>query len=118
VTARELTLSSLYAARDKLGDLIVRWTPEAGDDAARRSQAEALQGLLRARDEVSGAINGVIGIAFREVSTPELLGAARELAATAAALQAFGQSIAQVGEVLKAVDRAVELTTKVMLLAV
>lgn len=109
--ARDLTLSSLYAARDQLGALIVRWGPSSG------SQPETLHQLLLARDQVSAAINAVIAVAFRDLPSPELLAAAKELSATTARLQSFGQSIAQVNEVLNAVEQAVSLAAKVIALA-
>jgi hypothetical protein len=138
VIARDLTLSSLYAARDKLGELIVRWAPEPPvgggvppptgrgqaheqsepDEATRLTQAATLRQLLLARDQVSAAVNAVIGIAFRDVPAPELLAAARALAATTAQLESFGKSVAEVNEVLKRVDQALELTAKVLALAV
>jgi hypothetical protein len=112
VSARDLTLQSLCATRDALGALIVRRAP-AGEPAAPPGQAASLEQLLAARDQVSAAINTVIGAAFRELPGPALSAAAKDLQASAGRLEAFSRSAAQVNDVLREVGQALVLVSRI-----
>jgi hypothetical protein len=115
---RDLTLSSLYDARRKLGELIVRWSPDpAADAATREAQIARLEQLILERDRVNGAISGIIGAEFEAIASPELMQAAQALPAIAEKLEAFGKSIAEVNEVLKVADEIVQGAAKVLKLA-
>ena len=118
MVARDVALSALFDARAKLAELIVGWSPEpARSEAERRAQADKLNQLILERDKVNGAINAVIAAAFQAIPTPELEKATRELAQSARDLEAFGDSIAQLNEVLRVADLVVQGAAKVVSLA-
>lgn len=115
--ARDETLSSLFDARRRLTEFIVAFAPDPiADPQVRASQAAALEELIMRRDQVSGAINAVIAAAFKEVATPELLAAAREVRALADRMQELGKSIENLKDAIGFADEIVKATTKVVAL--
>lgn len=115
---RDITLSSLYEARRKLGDLIVAWAPDPKADlATREMQADQIGRLILERDRVNGAINGLIAAEFASIASQDLMEAAQALPAMTEKLSAFGKSIAEVNEVLKLADEIVQGAAKVIHIA-
>ncbi len=115
---RDEVLENLYAARDRLSDLIVAWSPDpAADVSTRKKQAEDLRALLDQRDQVSGKINEIVAAAFKDVASPELVAAAKELESRTATLQTFGKTVADVKGVIKIADQVLAAAAKVIKIA-
>lgn len=115
---RDEVLDNLYAARDRLSDLIVAWSPDpAADASTRKKQAEDLRALLDQREQVSGKINEIVAAAFKDVASPELVAAAKELESLTATLQTFGKTVADVKGVIKIADQVLAAGAKVIKIA-
>ena len=118
MSAKDDVLQTLYAARDRLADLIVLWSPDpAANVETRKQQAADLHALVAQRDEVNARINGIIAAAFRNVASSERRWASAELGSLTEKLQNFGKTVADVNEVLKIADQVVAAASKVIKVA-
>ena len=116
--ASEPPLTSLFAARRKLSDLIVSWSPDPKAPAkVRAAQARQLNRLLEQRDQVVGVINALALTQFQGVVTTDLLAAQKVLQQTTARLDAFGESLAQLESAVKVADQLVAAAGKLLALA-
>jgi hypothetical protein len=119
MSARDDLLENLYAARERLSDLIVGWTPDpAADPETRKKQAEGLKDLLAQRGQVNRKINEAIAAAFKDVASPELVAASEQLGSLTRELKRFGKTVADVNRVIGLADQVLAAASKVIKIAV
>ncbi|SRR5260370_42837 len=115
---RDVTLSSLFDVRRKLGELIVSWSPDPeADPATQNTQREQLNALILERDQINGAINAVIATEFAGIPSPALTQATQDLQVSAEKLDALGKTIAEINDVLKIADAVLQGAAMVIKLA-